>query len=145
MKKLFKVMAVALGLMLLPLAAHAQIVGPTGPGVCANPTLPRYSVSITGTASSQLVTGNAAQRIHVCDFYWSNASAGTAQLEYGTGSTCGTGTTALTGAMTGSLPFPVMSADGNDVLKVPSVSQNLCVILGGTSPSVAGFLTYVLQ
>jgi hypothetical protein len=74
--------------------AFAQGVSPNQMFGCNQSAM--YDGSSSG--STRLVVGNATQQINVCGFtVWSSASSNV-DLVYGTGGTCGTGTTKVTPA-----------------------------------------------
>src|SRR5438105_3999137 len=74
--------------------AQAQGVSPNQMFGC-NQSAP-YDASTNG--STKLVTGVAGKRTYVCGFNLFAAGTVSVQLVYGTGGTCGTGTTAITPA-----------------------------------------------
>ena len=134
-------------------ASITNIAGASDP--CSDVSAIKSSVpiNISSATTTQLVALSGTTTIYVCGF---NATAGAGtnpsfQLEYGTGGTCATGPTALTGAMaTGvtvstTAPGPIFYA-GPDatVLKTPA-GQGLCAVTGGTTPNFQGYLTYVQQ
>lgn len=99
-------------------------------------------INVASATTTQLVALVAGQKIYVCSFVFTAAvgTAATYQFEYGTGSSCGTGTTVLTGAMVGGF----FLTDGNSNMNFATASGNaLCLVTGGTSPNAQGFLTYV--
>lgn len=113
-------------------AALAQ-PSPVGPPVIA--CNQNYQVSEGATSLTQIVALKSSTGIYVCGFVInSGAAASTAQLEYGTGTNCGTGTTALTPAFSlpinGSLPIISPYAWGF----VP-VGDALCLVVTGTGPA----------
>ena len=75
----------------------AQGYGPVAPNqmfACTNSVI--YDASTSG--ATLLVTGTATQTIYVCGYvFWSSGTANV-DLVYGTGATCGTGTTKITPA-----------------------------------------------
>jgi hypothetical protein len=96
----------ALALWLAPSLALAQgaPIGPTNWFTCNN------TAQVTGTAntSQQIVAlattpvgpGGAQPRIYVCGWTFTNTAAtGTVSVNYGTGANCGTGTTAMSPAL----------------------------------------------
>jgi hypothetical protein len=102
-----------------------------------NPT--PVGINITSATTTQLVAGVAGLQI----YGWSlvlngTVAASTFQLEYGTGTTCGTGTTTLGGAWT-------FTADGFVApnWQVPLIippGNSLCAVTTGTSPVFTGLL-----
>ena len=103
----------------------------------------KLSVAISDSASgeTQLIAGVAGEQIYVCSYPFDlSGTSPTAEFDEGTGTACGTGTTALTGAFTtGKQPSAgatqLTAADG----------QSLCLKLAGTSPVAAGAIVYVQQ
>jgi hypothetical protein len=71
-------------------------------------------------------------------------------FEYGTGATCGTGTTSLTGkygdgGVTAGIPIVINAANGGTVFKT-AASNGLCALTAiGATASFQGVLTYVQQ
>lgn len=96
-----------------------------------------HSAQYAGTAgTSKLVSGTATQGIYVCGFAVTASVASTFQLEYGTGSNCGTGTTTITPAF--SLPANGSLVDHQTYYAgIPAVppGNDLCVVIGGTGPA----------
>jgi hypothetical protein len=130
--------------VLMSRLAHAQI---TGSDFCQgqNPAKSSVAISITssGLGEHQLVAAVANQAIQVCSFtYDLGGTTPTAQFDDGTQTStpCDTGPAVhLTGAMTNTskqLNGPL------DYFTVPAGNQ-LCINLGGTSPTAVGVLTYV--
>lgn len=111
---------------------------------CQSVSIAKSSVAISLTTSltTQLVAPVAGKSVYLCGIATTGAAASTLTLEYGTGTACGTGTTALTGAFlpsTGSL----FKLDGTvGLLKAPA-GNALCLVTGGTAGSVQGVATYV--
>jgi len=125
-------------------ASIANVSGASDP--CQDVSAQKSSVAINQAASTQLITNSGTTSIYVCGYNFTAATgtSATYEFEYGTGTTCGTGTTALTGAYTGNSSAPVSYGPGSTLFKVPS-TDNLCLINGGTSPSAQGVLTFVQQ
>jgi hypothetical protein len=96
------------------------------------------AVSTAGTV--QLVAAVLAKAIYVTDWDAVAGGTGTFQLEYGTGTNCSTGTTALTGA------YPAMAQFGRagvGHLFIPA-GNALCIVTTGAAAS-QGFVAYVQQ
>ena len=115
---------------------------------CANPSVAKSSVAvnISGTAgTTELVAPSGTKAVSACYFVATVVgTAPTILFEYGTSTAC-TGTTALTGTM--AIPTTTiltMHAGGDTVFQTPA-SQGLCLVAGGTTPSIQGVLTYVQQ
>lgn len=125
---------------------------------CVTPSQ-KHSVSIALTTSTttQLVAPVAGQTVYPCSVAFviglNSSATMTVQFEYGTGASCATGTTTLTGAIvggagTGTGPVP-FSAEGSSQWAIP-VSNGVCAVsvLTGTPTApfgVDGWLTYVQQ
>jgi len=125
MKKLLALLL----LLVLTEPAEAQMVG--APSIACNQ---RFQVSQGAVALTRIVTGTATTSISICG-YSSNAGAAAAtwQLSFGTGTNCGTGTTAIT---------PVFSLGINGVLVDHNIyafftlpqNTDLCLVTTGTGP-----------
>lgn len=131
MRKILLAGAMALGFMmacLLPQAASAQGVSPNQMFGCNQSA--QYDASTNG--ATKLVTGVASKRIYVCG--WNILAAGTVNvsLVYGTGGTCGSGTTSVTPAwqftaqVNNTDHLPVYTG----ILPVPA-SNDLCINASG--------------
>jgi len=98
-------------------------------------------VNVTNGTTAQLVALTAAQTIRVCSIVLTSTAATTATLSYGTGTTCGTGNAALTGAMAlGASTAPLTISLGADGALRTASGNALCLAAGATS--VTGFITY---
>jgi hypothetical protein len=138
-----RLLGAALVVLLFTGSAFAQI---SGNDFCQgmNPAKSSVAISITssGSGEHQLVAPVANQVIQVCGFtYDLGGTSPTVEFDYGTqtSTACDTGTTAMTGAMsqtTRTVSGPL------DYFTVPAGNQ-LCLKLGGTSPTAVGVLTYV--
>lgn len=100
-------------------------------------------INITSATTTSLVaplTSPTNASIYTCGFNLVTV-AGTFQLEYGTGATCGTGTTVLTGAY----PAGNISYGGNsaEVLQPTPGAQRLCAVTGAGLTNAQGVLTFV--
>lgn len=98
------------------------------------------TVSVTAGNTLQIVALVAAKAVRVCGFSLAMSAAGTAQFEYGTATNCGTGTTALTGAIplaTGT-PWTMSMPEGQ--LFATASANELCVV--AVTGNVVGFVSY---
>jgi hypothetical protein len=126
----------------------------TGGDPCQGATAPKKSVAIAQAAAGtqQLVAGLAGHAIFICGYNFTvdGSTTATALLEFGTNANCAAGTTSLSGAWKGnaatanSSPVHVMAGGGYTVAPVPS-GDFLCIVAGGTTPSLQGIVTYVQQ
>jgi hypothetical protein len=124
----------------------ANTPGTTDP--CQNPALLKttLAVNISGAAgTTELVAPSGATAVYACYFHASFVGTSpTYLMEYGTSTAC-TGTHALTGTI--AVPTTTFDTLGNGstaVLVTPA-SQGLCLVAGGTTPSIQGVLTFVQQ
>ena len=96
-------------------------------------------ISISGSGLTQIVAASGAKQVRICHISVSNSAGSTVQIEYGTGSNCGTGTTALTGVYqnvaTMALDFPTRAE-----LDAPS-GDAVCLNYG-TSVTAGGTVLY---
>lgn len=100
------------------------------------------SISVASGTTAELVALQASQVIRVCAFVISGDTlATTAQFKYGTGASCGTGTTNITGAMRmpdeGSIS--IAGAPGMSLFRTASANA-LCITTA--TGAVTGFVTY---
>lgn len=110
---------------------------------CQASSVAKTSVAVDVSADAELVALTASQVISVCG--WAVSVGGTTptyRLIYGTGTTCATGLTGLTGAYTGT---SFQSHGGAATVTKTAVSNALCIDVEGSSPTVKGVLTYVKQ
>lgn len=138
---------------LIVAAAPPVVPGSTDPCQDLSQQKSSVAINISSATTTQLVAISGSTAVYVCGFQ-AVAGAGTNPsflLEYGTGSSCGTGTTALTGAMaTGvtvstTAPGPIFeTSPGNTILKTPA-GNALCAVTGGTTPNFQGWLSFVQQ
>jgi hypothetical protein len=94
-------------------------------------------INTSSSGLTELVALAASKRVRVCHFTAVAASPVTITLDYGTGSACGSGTTALTGAMTS---ITTIDTDFRGELRTASANA-LCINLG-TGVSTQGVVTY---
>jgi hypothetical protein len=100
------------------------------------------SITTVGAGEHQLVAAVANQVVQVCSYRMDlGGTTPIAEFDYGTQSStaCDTGTTALTGAMSNA---SLVQNGPLDYFTAPAGNQ-LCLKLGGTSPTAVGVLTYV--
>lgn len=138
MKTWLRAIAMSLALLGAYLApAQAQITGTA----CTNSVI--YDASTNG--STQLVAGTATNRIFVCGYDFFAGGTANVKLVYGTGGTCGTGTTSITPAFqftaqTGLVdPSPYWRG-----LKVVPLSNDLC-INASAGQAVQAIVYYLLM
>lgn len=120
----------ALFLLCLGIApARAQSVGPA-PLYCNS----SFQISQAAVALTRIVTNVPNKQISICGWALNTgAAAATAQLESGSGTNCGIGTTALTPAIS-------LGVNGSYIDHTPGASRSLnqstdlCIVTTGTGP-----------
>lgn len=141
-------------LLALPALAAAQITLPA-PASIADPCTTSQKIvipiSIATATTTQLLALSAGKAIYICSglvtIAGSATTAGSVVLEYGTGASCGTGTTAMSGAMAGSTTagtptvLPINGGGGSTSGTV--AGQALCILSAGTTVSITGWVTVV--
>lgn len=100
------------------------------------------SVNVTSATTTQLVALSGSTIIRVGAITLIDAVAATVQLEYGTGTACGTGTTALTGPMSLAANTPLTIHLGSDAALRTAAGAALCVVTGSGTTGLAGFISY---
>lgn len=97
-------------------------------------------INITAGTTGQVIALSGSTVIRVCSFAVSLATAGTVSFLYGTGSTCGTGTTGIMSAMTlgSGVPFALSGARGS-VFR-GAAANAVCV--SAVTGSAVGWMTY---
>lgn len=110
------------------------------------------AVSIASATTTQVVALSGSKIVYVC--MWTltiNSSATTASsvvFEYGTGASCGTGTTTLTGAMgtenaaAGAGMLLVNGPFSGSAFQTPA-GNALCLLTAGTTVALHGQITFV--
>jgi hypothetical protein len=98
------------------------------------------------SALTKLIAGSAGQTIYVCKLVLSNSAATTPTVSFssGTGTTCGTGTINVMGVMT-MLTSQMLSVGGTSEIFDSGLGRDICITPGGTTASISGFASYVLQ
>ncbi len=151
-------LAFLLGLMLLPALAWAggpvTITGTvttasTAADVCQKGAAKTY-VTLSGlAATTQIGAPTPGENWYVCD--WSiQAASGTTPtvgFEYGTGTTCGTGTTVLIAPFNFDVSaYQIWNSPGGSQTKFSAGTADgnaLCLTVGGTTPVINGIVTLV--
>ena len=145
---------VLLALLFLPAFAVAQITLPAPASIsdpCSTSQKIVVPISIASATTTQLLALAAGKAIYVCSatitIAGSATTAGSIVFEYGTGASCGTGTTAITGAMAGSTtagtPTVILINGGGGSAFGTVAGQALCALSAGTTVSITGYITVV--
>lgn len=130
------------------IVAAAPPVVPGSTDACQDLSQQKSSVAvnISSATTTSLVAISGTTSIYVCGWQLQTVSGTTPtiQFEYGTGAAC-TSPTVLTGTYTGAA-LQVFTSPSSDtsLLKTPS-ANGLCLVTGGTTPNVQGFVTFVQQ
>jgi hypothetical protein len=114
-------------------------VGPTIE-VAPDPCLTAVKVQVpipSGTGTTQIAAPVTGQQVFVCGVYVVGAATMTVQVNQGTGATCGTGTTTLTGVMTPATGSAVQVVDAGPAI----LSNGVCVVIA--TAAGAGWATIV--
>jgi hypothetical protein len=125
-------------------------VGTSGAGLPAPINLCSLSatISIAATAgTTQLVGLVAGQKVRICSFsvYIVSGTLPSFSFLYGTGAACVTGPVQLTGTYGGiaaAIGEHITVGNGIGQLFQTPNSQEFCITAGGTTPTLAGFITY---
>ena len=99
------------------------------------------SAVITFTAASgsvQIVALTASQIVYVCSIVLSSDTVTNITLNYGTGSACGTGTTALSGAFNSVLALSMSFPDGS----LRTAASNAFCVNSSVAATIGGVMTY---
>lgn len=102
----------------------------------------QYQIPIAGTvaASTKIVSNVSGKRIYVTALLLAPVATAVVTLTYGTGTNCGTGTTAITGAMTFATGQPINFGDGSGAVFVLPPSNDLCLTIA--TAAAPGSLAY---
>lgn len=113
---------------------------------CAAPNVTKLSAVLAVTADATVVALTAGQTIYVCGYGATvEGTAPTYRFQSGTGTACATSTDQLSGVFLPTVgSFQTVGWGGSTVFTASS-AEDLCVDVGGTSPSVQGIITYVKQ
>lgn len=113
-------------------AASAQAVAVGGPSIACNQS---FQVSQAAVALTKIVSSVANKQIAICGWSFNaGAAAATAQLQFGSGTNCGTGTTSLTPAI--SLGINGIWVDRQAVAWTSLARGiDLCLVTTGTGPA----------
>lgn len=112
---------------------------------CASPGVTKSSAVLNATATAVLLANTAGQQIFICSI--TATGGGTTpsiQFEFGTGATCGTGTTTLSGVMLPTAGQVLPLGYGGAIYTLPA-SNDFCAVIAGTTPSWQGSIFYVKQ
>ena len=133
-----------------------QAVPETNSDPCSNPSNTKASaaINITTATTTQLVAISGTTTIYICGGSFSIApsatAAASAYISYGTGTNCGTGLTAITGAygagdLTTAAPPLMVNLLSSGVVAIAPAGKALCITTAGATVNVQGIISYVQQ
>lgn len=99
------------------------------------------AISVGANTTQRLVAPRGVYRIVVCSLTVSVGVAGTIQLTEGTGATCGSSTTNVSGAMTLAVGTPVSSVSGLPIFATNVPGDGLCITTAGGA-TAGGLLSF---
>jgi hypothetical protein len=105
--------------------------GNLAPLVQANASVP---INISTATTTQLVPASGSARIYVTAWDVVAGGVGTIKLEYGSGTNCATGTTAMTGAYTLTAYSSIAKGTGLAPVFVIPAGDALCAVTGTAAP-----------
>lgn len=115
-------------------------------GGAAIPLVCDKSAVVTATAAATVIVVAlaASKTTRVCGFVITGAgAAGTMTWKSGTGTTCGTATTNLTGAMATAIGGTIPFGNGwGQIFQTAAQAQDLCVTMATASATAAGIIAY---
>jgi hypothetical protein len=129
---------------LIPLLALLSSLIFAPPVFAQTGAIPNQSAAIsvaTGTTAQLIAAPGGGQSIRVTHFDLFAAGTGNASLEYGTGTNCATGATALTGVYTMTAGTNTSVGDGSAVVLNVPPGQAVC-ILTTASVLIAGSISW---
>lgn len=126
-----------------PASAQGFTYTASGSAGISAPIACDQTASISLSATGQIIALAANQAVYVCGIFGTlTGTTPTVQFEYGTGTTCATGTHVLDGAMLPTAGSTLSLGDGlGTILRAPT-GNALCAVLGGTSPSLQGWVLF---
>lgn len=144
MKKLFALLLWALICPQLAFAQGPQRICYTTDGSNCVPAVQAsnsVAISIAGATTTQLVALSSGKKIYVTAWNVIAAGTGNFTLVYGTGTNCGTGTTALTGAYPLIAQAGITVGDGTGIVLIIPAGRALCAVTS-TSVQFSGSVSY---
>lgn len=135
------------GQISLAYGINGQVPGPVDP--CASAAIDKssFSVAISTATTTVVQAGSAGKRVYVCAFtiVYTSGTTPTVQFEVGTGGTCTSPT-----VKTGVIAIQATSGTGlvvgaGHTLFSGTAGQDMCIVSTGTTPTVNGWVTYVLM
>ncbi len=101
-------------------------------------TFLRAAIQFTTATTTQIIAASGSTAIKICSLYYGTSGATNVSLLYGTGSSCGTGTTQITGTQ----GFQVNAGLAIERQLALPASQAFCMT-SSAAVNIGGFVTYV--
>jgi len=98
-------------------------------------------INISAATTTQLVAASGSTKIYVTSYGVIAAGTGNITFEYGTGANCGTGTTALTGALNLAAQAGITQGSGLGPILVAPAGNALCAVTSA-AVQMSGSLAY---
>ena len=99
------------------------------------------AINVSTATTTQLVALSAGRKIYVTEFNFLAAAADNVTFEYGTGTTCGTGTTILTGAYPAGANGGISAGRGLGPVLVVPAGNALCIVTSAAT-QLSGSVAY---
>jgi len=130
----------------LPVSA-ASLPLPSGAATAAKQPIigtASAAINVSSATTTVLVAASGSLAIYVQHFDFMAAAADNVTLEYGTGASCGTGTTVLTGAYPASANGGISAGAGTAPILFVPASNALCIVTSAAT-QLSGSITYAQQ
>ncbi len=122
--------------LLFTFPAFAQSVANNPPSTQAS-----VAINISTATTTKLITGITSRWVYITSFNVISGGTGNIQLVYGTGSTCGTGQVALTGAYNLTAQAGLVVGSGTAPVLVVPTGNDVCVITSA-AVQMSGSIAY---
>ncbi len=108
------------------------------------------TVSITSGTTTLIITGVSGRQVHICSLHFVTAIANNVALIEGTGATCGTNTTGMSGGSTAANGWNFAANGGltlgsglGTVIQTVTTGESVCLITSAAGP-LAGGISYAI-
>lgn len=107
------------------------------------------AINISTATTTAVIPVSATNSIYVCN-YMVQVISGTLpsfKWEYGTGGTCGGATVVISGifgGIAGAIGEIYAHGSGTGTVFITANSNGLCIVSGGTTPNIQGYINYAL-
>ncbi len=143
LRSLFIILALLMGVSTSFAQNRARLCYTTTGNNCVEAIQGSASKPISQTSAStvEIIPLVATKSIYITSFDFMSGGTLNATLVYGTGTNCGTGTTALTGAYPLIAQAGISKGNGVGIILVVPVSNAVCLTASGSS-QVSGSISY---